>query len=1191
MQDKKNSHFRKPLICRAGRISRLTLLFVIFFHLVAVSQNISKTGGVCFRVDDNPSLVPLNQFDSIFQKYQQKFCLAITSWALPASPAYVAKLKDYINYGHELLDNTPTHQTHYFKLLNIQDTSLYENSWGVDHFWGDQVCLKYTAIDTTVGHNEGPVNIFGNLVISAYNGEFADLNGNPYYLGLYFTYNNKLCLWYDLKNVDPSNPDTLKLKSFWGEPVDMGTHWWTSYHKMAQRDIYMHPSAIQLLGIRSMKIFDDLDITRPVTWIHPAGQMPWINAYNVKSNLGDSLGYTSGSNFVNSAYFCYNEYNNYDIKQFSLQSGDISIENHDFQWNKTQIANSFAKHFVKVDVSYFTLVQSDWTAYLKRVDSLLAWCIASNIPVKTYREWSSLLYDSLPARFINMFPKLNADLDGNNFPDGYDQDPAFGGIFQTSGGVAESGGRCFKIGGAGNISQITSLGGLEKGSNMFSIWVRRTGIDSSKVIVDFIFPETGTRQTVEFPVDTTIWVKKDTVITVPESASLVNILIKNEGQNQDTVMISGMDMRSAGFLKLTKYPEQSIYANEPFTSVDLNTLVAESIYPPSVINWTIQSHDTLNLTILPGKILQVMKPVSFWTGRDSTYLIAHSPDGLKDSCFMNFVSKPLASGCSGIPVMISLLDTLRNGVYDIIQWKSDPFDSTMSDTTVYNPIVAPDTTTTYTVMCINTVSGNINRDTITLERHPFPKPGLPADTAMCKGDSIRLTAKDGFQYLWNTGDTLASIMVKDTITTQYSVIVTSSYKCSTIDSILVTVSEKPTAQLNGLLDSYCPNDWAATLYGLPQGGTMSSTSSGFIADTIQSDHAIFSPKLADTGINVVWYTVTQNGCADTDTVKVWVHSVPNPDLPPDTAICKGDSIRLTAKEGLHFLWDTGNPADTLASILLTPAATRDYTVRATNAFGCSATDTTHITVSDRALVGGLAPAYCMNDWPASLYGLPPGGTMSSTSSGFKGDPLLPDKGQFYPAQADPGVNLVWYTVPFPFGCGDTDTVKVSVYAVPEILPLPDTMLCGGRTITLDAGVGFDNYLWTNGSIDQRTTVDSAGYGLGLYEIWVYVTKDGCVAKENARITFVVCPGLQDKELINEFALYPNPASDEIIIKVKSNIPELLHMQIMDLNGLIVKQMILENISNNIPVADLPRGTYILRIFKGAKKADYKFIKI
>ncbi|MEI7499384.1 MAG: T9SS type A sorting domain-containing protein [Bacteroidota bacterium] len=1024
MPNKTSNSFRGLFALREKWEIGLLAIFFILINLFAIGQNTSKSGGVCFRVDDNPGLIKLKQFDSIFSKYQKNFCLAITSGVLPLSPDYVSALKGFTASGHEIMDNTPNLQTQSFTLHNIQDTALYSNEWGVDHFNGQKVCLKYTSIDLSNPHGEGPINVFGNQIISENNGEFADLNGDPYFFAIYIPYKDSMYLWYDLKNKNPNDPDSLKIKSFWGESVDIGTQWFFNYKKLTQRDVYMHPSAIKLLGKQSRKIFDDLQMDRPTTWIHPVGQAPWLNSNEVKVNLGDSLGYTCGSNFKNFAYFTYNEYNNDKTKQFSLQSGDISIEKNTFQWNKSKIADAFAKHFVKVDLSYFSNSVGGWNAYLYRLDSLLSWCVASNIPIKTFHQWSAFVYDSLPNRGVNIFPKLHADLDGDGFPDGYDQDTSLEGHYSLTDGVSASGGRCFELLGTGSFCRVTMLGGVEKGSNKFTLWVKRTSADTSRVVVEFSFPETGTTQTFEFLVDSTIWVKKDVILSIPVTASLVNILIKNEGQNLDIVKISGMDLRSSGFLMKTKYPAQDVFANVQFDNVNLNALVNDSIYVPSTIEWSIGSHDTMNLSILPGNILRVLKPLSFWTGRDSSYIVARSPEGVFDSCFMNFISRPIPNECSGVPIMLSLLDTLSN---DIIQWTSTPHDSSMSDTTVYNPVVAPKVTTKYMVTCTNPFSGNINIDSITLVRYPLPIPGLPADTMICIGDSVRLTVLDGTRFLWSTGDTVASIVVKPTELTTYTVVVFNDYKCSVTDSARVIVINKPDVILHGLAQAYCVNDWAATIYGTPFGGILDATSGLF-----------------------------------------------------------------------------GN--------------------------------------------------------------------------------------QFFPERANIGMSKVWYTYTDPTGCSATDTVKVMVYDLPHILPQPDTTICAGNIIVLNAGAGFDNYQWSNGKTEPIIMVDSTGYGIGIFQIWIYVTKDGCASKDFARIKFALCPGMEENSLAKAYTVYPNPATMEIYLQAKSAKAEPLDVQIFNYNGIIVSKKRYFDILNKITISDLPKGAYIMRILKGNEAAEYMFIK-
>lgn len=1003
---------------------KITLLLIVLGAAIAQGQNSTKTGGISFRVDNNPAMDKLASLDSLFTLHQQNFSLAITSWTLPLIPSYVSMLKDFQTKGHEIMDNTPSHATHFFTLLDLQDTALYKNEWGVDHINGSKVCLKYTSVDLTTPHGEGPLNIFGNQIISANPGEFQDLAGNPYYFAIFIPFKNLPYLWYDLRNKNPNDPDSVKINSFWGEPVDLGTHWWFSYKKLTQREVYMHPSAISLLGKRSQKIFGDLGIDAPKSWIQPSGQTPWINAFEIKSNLADSIGYTSGSNFSDAAYFCYNELNSNKTKQFSLQSGDISIENHSFNWNKSKIADAFAKHYVKIDLSYLIDPPGGWNAYLKRVDSLLTWCTVNSIPVRTFSQWSALVYDSLPNRFVNVFPKLNADLDGNNLPDGYDQDTInLSGVHHWNGGVPSSGGACYEIEGEGSICRVTTLGGVEKGRNVFTIWLKRTNIDTSAVIVDFTFPETGTGQSLVFNVDSTEWVMKSLDLSVPDNASLINVLIRNQGPNHDTVKISGMELRSSGFLLKTVYTPQEIDANEQFLNVGLNALVNDTICDPATVAWSVKPADTMNFKVLQGNILQVLKPVSFWAGRDSTYILAESSDGVRDSCYMSFISHPLKNGCSGVAITLTLLDTLSN---DIIRWTSYPFDSAFMDTTIYNPTVAPLVTTQYKVICINPL-GPVHYDSITLIRNPFPKPSLPPDTAMCTGDSIQLTALYGTHFMWSTGDTSASIIVKPDVTTTYVVIATNEYECSTIDSTIVMVSGRPVVKLHDLRNAYCRNDYASTIYGTPPGGTLGATS---------------------------------------------------------------------------------------------------------------------------GLIGNL----------------------------------------FYPDRADTGVNKVWYTYMNEYGCGDTDTVKVIVYDLPHIRPLPDTTLCAGKQLELHAGPGFDNYQWSNGVTDSITVVDSTGHGFNTFPVWVYVTQYGCASKDTAYVQFAPCPGMEDHELVRKFLIFPNPAGLEITIMARSGSSENFSARIIDLKGIPLHEQEFNGIRNKLRVDQLKPGTYLLRIVQGTAVVDYKFIK-
>ena len=63
----------------------------------------------------------------------------------------------------------------------------------------------------------------------------------------------------------------------------------------------------------------------------------------------------------------------------------------------------------------------------------------------------------------------------------------------------------------------------------------------------------------------------------------------------------------------------------------------------------------------------------------------------------------------------------------------------------------------------------------------------------------------------------------------------------------------------------------------------------------------------------------------------------------------------------------------------------------------------------------------------------------------------------------------------------------------------DTTICSGNTMTLNAGPGFTNYLWSTGEITQTIQVTSTG----LY--WVSVAKWGCQVSDTINVSVVPGP--------------------------------------------------------------------------------------
>ena len=449
-------------IRRIMLLATLTFSMMMGFYLDSSAQPfVTKKGAITFRIENNPDLAKLSQLDNLFSNYGVHFGLAVTSWVFPIAPEYVDSLISMSNQGHEVMDNTPTHQTQFFNLINPSDTSQFSGHPGVDHFYQNRVCLKYAAVDTFQNHNEGLIDIAGNMVISQNPGDFGNLTGYPYFFALYFNEINQVFLWYDLSAVEPSDPDTLFVRSFWEEPVNLGNWTGLAYHKLTQQNVLMMPEAMLLLAQQSLNLFETYNIPAPSTWIHPNGQFPMFSGYQIKAQYGDSLGYTAASNYINEARMCFNEYNPLGISQYGMQNNEISMADHTFAWNRNRLADFVAKHYVKIDITNLQNLQGGWESYLNRMDSLLAWCQEYEIPIGTYSEWKSWLYDSIPLKITDIFPALNTDLNENNYPDGYDDDSSVDGTYDTTQGVSASGNCSFMLAEAGVFCKITHLAGME----------------------------------------------------------------------------------------------------------------------------------------------------------------------------------------------------------------------------------------------------------------------------------------------------------------------------------------------------------------------------------------------------------------------------------------------------------------------------------------------------------------------------------------------------------------------------------------------------------------------------------------------------------------------------------------------------------------------------------------------------------
>jgi len=110
-------------------------------------------------------------------------------------------------------------------------------------------------------------------------------------------------------------------------------------------------------------------------------------------------------------------------------------------------------------------------------------------------------------------------------------------------------------------------------------------------------------------------------------------------------------------------------------------------------------------------------------------------------------------------------------------------------------IVNPTSETQFSVTVTNGC-GNAN-DSVTVFVNPHPNAFAGADTSICMGDSISITATGGISYLWNNGNNTSSFVVCPSTPSYFVVTVTDANSCSFTDDISISFSPNPQIVFSG----------------------------------------------------------------------------------------------------------------------------------------------------------------------------------------------------------------------------------------------------------------------------------------------------------------------------------------------------------------------------------------------------------
>ncbi len=340
------------------------------------------------------------------------------------------------------------------------------------------------------------------------------------------------------------------------------------------------------------------------------------------------------------------------------------------------------------------------------------------------------------------------------------------------------------------------------------------------------------------------------------------------------------------------------------------------------------------------------------------------------------VASPLAAGCNGFDTMtVTVLPNdfvLTNQDTTICDGESvqvtivgpNQFTYTwspgayVSNTGIKNPIITTPVPNTYN--CTATYPGcpDMNHS-FHINIEPIPQVSVGPDRTKCYYDTLRLEGivlPDTFSqyiYAWTPTTNLnnsntANVVFSGTTSTTYTLNVSTPIGCKGSDAVAITVFPKNLTTLFPSDTNMCPGN-SVTLRA--NGAVSYLYQPGiFIADSTAAI-TIATPITEQT---YTLYSIDANGCPDTDYAHIFVPDNAILNLGPDVTLYPGDDHQFNAFTNCsNFLWTPPsflNYTNISNPTISNPTSSIQYTVLASNEFGCTTSDTITVYVIDESVI-------------------------------------------------------------------------------------------------------------------------------------------------------------------------------------------------------------------------------------------------
>jgi gliding motility-associated-like protein len=439
--------------------------------------------------------------------------------------------------------------------------------------------------------------------------------------------------------------------------------------------------------------------------------------------------------------------------------------------------------------------------------------------------------------------------------------------------------------------------------------------------------------------------------------------------------------------------------------------------------------------------------------------------------------------------------------------------------------------------------GESYRGEYILNTNEVPKLTLSGPASLCSGNTAMLTAAGTGTgtYLWNTGAVSATIPIDKPGT--YSVRFTLPGGCYSEMSRTISTGILPAFSL-GADTVLCAGD--TFVLKAPTGAGMTYT--------WQDGSTGASFTVNQSGI--YWLEIVQNGCRSRDSVSVTNAPKPLVSLGPDTTLCLGNTLLLSAgNPGMKYRWQDNTTASTY-----TVRAPGNYWVDVENAAGCITRGTIQV-----------------------AYLSPPTIFLGNDTTLCAGQTLILNKSL-------PGVKYLWqdgsiladFTITRPGKywlkasldvCSESDTLTVSYLPPPPVVFSGDTVLCRGTTLLLSALTPGATYHWQDGSTGASMLAEQEG------DYWVTVRRGSCITTSTRRVSY------EDCEPFIPNIITPNADALNETFFIRNIDPRNWTLEIYNRWGKRIYQT--SSYANDWAAKNVADGIYYYKLSNPARQRSYK----